>query len=85
MLFAALRSMEMTGAFALGRKPLTQRLRVLKLNRKVNLSWNVSRLVVIALKKTRLEFFLVDIEALIENKLTGSNRSALAHDEDAGS
>ena len=84
MLFAALRSMEMAGAFALGRKPLPQRLCVLKLNRKVDLSWNISRLLVIALKKTRLEFFLIDIEALIENKLTGSNRSALAHDKDAG-
>ena len=84
VLFAALRPMEMAGAFALARKPLPQRLCILKLDRKVDLSWNISRLVVIALKKARLELFLVDIKALIENELTGSNRSALAHDKDAG-
>ncbi len=57
--------------------------RILKLDREVYLSWNISRLVVIALKKARLKFLFVDIQTLIENKLAGSNRSALANDEDA--
>ena len=50
-LFATLRPMEMAGTLTLARKPLPQRLRILKLDGKVDLSWNISRLVVIALKK----------------------------------
>lgn len=83
VLFATLRPMEMAGTLTLARKPLPQRLRVLKLDGKVDLSWNISRLVVIALKKARLKFLFVDIQTLIENKLAGSNRSTLTHDKDA--
>ena len=84
VLFAALRPMEMARAFALARKPLPQRFGILKLDRKIDLGWNISRLVVIALKKARLKLFLVDIQALIEDELTSSNRSALANDKDTG-
>ena len=83
VLFATLRPMEMAGTLTLARKPLPQRLRILKLDGKVDLSWNISRLVVIALKKARLKFLFVDIQTLIENKLAGSNRSTLTHDKDA--
>ena len=83
VLFATLRPMEMAGTLALACKPLPQRLRILKLDREVYLSWNISRLVVIALKKARLKFLFVDIQTLIENKLAGSNRSTLTHDKDA--
>ncbi len=83
MLFATLRPMEMAGTLALARKPFPQRLRILKLDGKVDLSWNISRLVVIALKKARLEYFLVNIKTLVENELAGANCSALANDEDA--
>ena len=75
--------MEMAGTLTLARKPLPQRLRILKLDGKVDLSWNISRLVVIALKKARLELFLVNIKTLVENELAGANCSALANDEDA--
>ena len=60
-----------------------QRLRILKLDREVYLSWNIGRLVVIALKKARLELFLVNIKTLVKNELAGSNRSTLTHDKDA--
>ena len=83
VLFATLRPMEMAGTLALACKPLPQRLRILKLDREVYLSWNISRLVVIALKKARLELFLVNIKTLVENELAGANCSALANDEDA--
>ena len=83
VLFATLRPMEMAGTLTLARKPLPQRLRILRLDREVYLSWNISRLVVIALKKARLELFLVNIKALVENELAGANCSALANDEDA--
>lgn len=75
--------MEMAGTLTLARKPLPQRLRILKLDGKVDLSWNISRLVVIALKKARLELFLVNIKTLVENELAGANCSTLANDEDA--
>ena len=84
VLFATLRPMEMAGTLTLARKPLPQRFRILKLDGKVDLSWNISRLVVIALKKARLKLFLVDIQAFIEDELTSSNRSALANDKDTG-
>ena len=84
MFLTALGPMEVTGALAFAREPLPQRLRVLKLDREVDLGWNISRLIVIAFKKARLELLLVDIQALIEDELTGSNRSSLAHDKDAG-
>ena len=83
VLFATLRPMEMAGTLTLARKPLPQRFRILKLDGKVDLSWNISRLVVIALKKARLELFLVNIKTLVENELAGANCSALANDEDA--
>lgn len=83
VLFATLRPMEMAGTLALTCKPLPQRLRILKLDREVYLSWNISRLVVIALKKARLELFLVNIKTLVENELAGANCSALTHDKDA--
>ena len=57
----ALGPMEVTGTLTFAREPLPQRLRILKLDREVYLSWNISRLVVIALKKARLELLLVDI------------------------
>ena len=83
VLFATLRPMEMAGTLALACKPLPQRLRILKLDREVYLSWNIGRLVVIALKKARLELFLVNIKTLVKNELAGANCSALANDEDA--
>ena len=43
VLFATLRPMEMAGTLALACKPLPQRLRILKLDREVYLSWNISR------------------------------------------
>ena len=60
-----------------------QRFGVLKLDREIDLGWNISRLVVIALKKARLELFLVNIKTLVKNELAGANCSALANDEDA--
>ena len=84
VLLTPLGPMEMAGTLTLACKPLPQRFCVLKLNREIDLSWNISCLIVIAFKKTRLELLLVNIQALIENKLTGSNRSALTHDKDAG-
>ena len=84
VLFAALWPMEMARAFSLARKPLPQRFGILKLDREIDLGWNISRLVVIALKKARLKLFLIDIQAFIEDELTSSNRSALANDKDTG-
>ncbi len=74
VLFATLRPMEMAGTLTLACKPLPQRLRILKLDGKVDLSWNISRLVVIALKKARLELFLVNSTRRSWHSLPGKSR-----------
>ena len=74
--------MEMAGTLTLARKPLPSASASSKLDGKVDLSWNISRLVVMALKSP-IEVPLRRHQTLIENKLAGSNRSTLTHDKDA--
>ena len=83
-LLAALGAVQAHAATALLAEPAGDDIGVGKLGRDADLRRDVGGLVVVALDEAGLQLVFAHVGALVEDELDGSDRAALAHDEDAG-
>ena len=83
VLLATLRAVQAAHAPPLARQPLPHHVRIRQLDRKVDLMGDVGRLIVVTLNEAGCQLDLIDVEALVQDKLAGSLHAPLAHDEHA--